>query len=338
VLCAGCESSLAGPDLPFYETGYWVTFAIESSGFAAPPEILRARWDGLEEEFLAFGSGPTWSPVGSELLYINAGIHALSLLDGSDALLRSGTAEHPPVRVFYSPGGESYAYLEFGWSGCSAIYASRRFGLTDIDLGDHCSADPQLEWRLQWSPDASELLFHSQDFGGSTYDIFATDVEGAYTWNLTDSPWDDHSPCYSPDGATIAYISNRRTGSGAEGELHLMAWDGTAVRRLTDGPARLPAFSPDGQRVAFLRPGDGLYTIRPDGSEEYFVTTNATGLASFPVAPRWSPDGEWIAYVADNGHLYTVRPDGGDNGPVSRAPLADGAFDWSPTPLTSAFK
>ncbi len=333
LLCAGCESGITAPGGPFGDTGYWLAFAAESPVDGFTPEILRASWDGRQEEFLTIGTGPAWSPAGNELLYLNGGIHALSLVNGDDALLRGGTLEHPPVRIFWSPGGARYAYLEFGWSGCNAIYVSPRYGLTDTDLGDHCSPDPRLEWRLQWSPDGAEVLFHSQDFGSTTYDIFAAKVDGSLTWNLTASPWDDHSPCYAPDGMTIAYISSRRTGYGLDGELHLMDWDGGGIRRLTDGPARLPAFSPRGDRIAFLRPGEGIFTIGPDGEYEALLTPYATGIAEFPAAPRWSPDGEWIAYIADDGYLYTVRADGSDNGPVSRAPLADGAFDWSPTAL-----
>jgi dipeptidyl aminopeptidase/acylaminoacyl peptidase len=82
----------------------------------------------------------------------------------------------------------------------------------------------------------------------------------------------------------------------AGGQIYLMNADGTGVTPLTYGLD--PAWSPDGQWIAFARWSDprGLYLIRPDGSDEHLLY-GATQIRT----PAWSPDGEWIAFSVQKG-------------------------------------
>jgi WD40 repeat protein len=60
-----------------------------------------------------------------------------------------------------------------------------------------------------------------------------------------------------------------------------------------------PAWSPDGQHLAFTTP-NGIVVSNPDGGGQRPVATNvdtAQGMRS----PAWSPDGQNIAYVAQDG-------------------------------------
>jgi Tol biopolymer transport system component len=74
---------------------------------------------------------------------------------------------------------------------------------------------------------------------------------------------------------------------------HVVTWrPGAAVRSL--GPGSLPARSPDGKRIAFIRAGE-LWVARADGSHADELTH---GLLPFPgglLDLRWSPDGSHIA-------------------------------------------
>ena len=70
-----------------------------------------------------------------------------------------------------------------------------------------------------------------------------------------------------------------------------------------------PAWSPDGQSLAFARSTDGrrsfhVYVMSADGSGVRQLTHGR-----FDESPAWSPDGRWIAY-ASTGGIRVVRPNG----------------------------
>jgi TolB protein len=66
--------------------------------------------------------------------------------------------------------------------------------------------------------------------------------------------------------------------------------DGSQVTRLTDNSEadEFPAWSPDGQYVAFTSERDGngeIYVMRADGSQ----ATNVTNNGADDLRPAWSP-------------------------------------------------
>jgi dipeptidyl aminopeptidase/acylaminoacyl peptidase len=86
--------------------------------------------------------------------------------------------------------------------------------------------------------------------------LFLLDVESGQVEPLTDGPCDETDPVWSPDGRTIAFLSNR-TGDADNNrrtDVWLIDVEDRRVRRLTFGDVAAEglAFSPDGQWVAFL--------------------------------------------------------------------------------------
>jgi len=78
-----------------------------------------------------------------------------------------------------------------------------------------------------------------------------------------------------------------------------------------------PAWSPDGQRLAFVTRGD-LWVADADG-------THADALVKDADQPAWSPNGRRLAFTRD-GSVWTVRADG-----LDERRLAPGAHPaWSP--------
>lgn len=107
-------------------------------------------------------------------------------------------------------------------------------------------------------------------------------------------------PALSPDGGEALYVLRFADGRADE-NVHTI-WrvrlDGGTPRPLTAGRSdTAPAWSPDGQRVAFLRPQDGaaqVWALPLDGGEAEQLTVLPLGAG----APVWSPDGSTIAFAA----------------------------------------
>ncbi|HJZ54065.1 MAG TPA: hypothetical protein VKE74_03875 [Gemmataceae bacterium] len=155
-------------------------------------------------------------------------------------------------------------------------------------------------------------------------DVWSINADGTGLTRLTHSPWPEFDATWSPDGALIAFRSER----SGDSEIWLMHADGSGQHRLTRGLA--PAWSPDGSLIAFAGPSgsSGIITlIRPDG----------TGLRRLPHTqggeyPSWSPDGTRIAFNSNltGDHLmYVARADGSKvAGPVG---AGEGwQVGWSP--------
>ncbi|MBI4833902.1 MAG: PD40 domain-containing protein [Planctomycetes bacterium] len=75
-----------------------------------------------------------------------------------------------------------------------------------------------------------KIAFDSNRDGNS--DIYTMDADGKNQTRLTDSPKNDISPRWSPDGKKIAFVSERDGNS----EIYVMDADGKNQTRLTNNP------------------------------------------------------------------------------------------------------
>jgi TolB protein len=130
-----------------------------------------------------------------------------------------------------------------------------------------------------WSPDGTRIAFES-DVDGDM-DIYVMDGDGGSLRQLTgrepDDDAHDEGPAWSPDGLQLAFTSGP---GNLEGDIHVMAADGSGVRRITFNETPQPGWgrdeSPDWQPVpigADLRPvgdatsaGPGAYSVHAAGA------------------------------------------------------------------------
>lgn len=158
-------------------------------------------------------------------------------------------------------------------------------------------------------------------------DLWLLDLARGGRRRITAEAGDNHSPLWSPDGATLTFASSR---AGLQQMYRLQARSLDVSGALAGGDRRTPgSWSPDGRRLAFheLRPDRlrDIWTWR-DGSDE---ATPWLATGANERAPAFSPDGRWIAYVSDTDaregdQVYIRAAEGTPNGPAVRVTPSGG--------------
>jgi Tol biopolymer transport system component len=142
----------------------------------------------------------------------------------------------------------------------------------------------------------------------------------------------------------IAFSSNRVTASSPTGDYEIYTMDsgGTGVIQLTDNTADdiQPAWSSDGQRIAFATNRDGgnyeVYVMASDGNLQSRLTDNL----GFDLSPTWSPDDQQIAFASDRDgdlEIFTMKPNGEKQVRRTRNTTVDADPAWSPDGARIAF-
>lgn len=244
-----------------------------------------------------------------------------------------------------------------------------------ITIADLCAL--QMVGTPQLSPDGSRIAYavatahDSETENGYRSAIWLAATDGsAPPRRLTFGPKRDTAPSWSPDGRTLAFVSDR----DGKAQIFLLDLDGGEARKLTDAAegAGEPRWSPDGAHILYsakVRQGEQQEPKAPQGYKpprvfttlkhkfdgEGYFDDRRRHLFVVPVAggearqltsgdwnasgPAWSPDGSAVAYCANQDEdrdtsevndLWVVTLDGGVARKVTSGKGPVSLPSWSP--------
>jgi len=183
-----------------------------------------------------------------------------------------------------------------------------------------------------FSPDGNQIVY--SDYEGSLHVVGAG---GGEPQLLAAGDGDTYLlfPAWSPDGASIAYITH--TGSTKGDTISIMRADGADRRVLIDLTHRQDSeiaplvWSPDGSRLAF---SENSTCCSTDHSWVSVIDADGSGLQTVTPpdgswGPTWSPDGQRIAFTRHQ-QIFTMAADGTDVRLVTRSEVPYFRIAWNP--------
>src|SRR5262249_24560229 len=156
------------------------------------------------------------------------------------------------------------------------------------------------EFRPSWAPSGRRAVFNFSD--GSELSI--VDLRSGITTRLAGTAGGTN-PAWSSEGS----IAFDRVFTG-DTHAYLVSAHGGLPRAVRADAVDL-SWSPDADRLAFVRPSDGsIGTAELDDEEETTVAPPGAQTACLPIecGLAWSPNGKRIAY-SDGSNIWTIRVD-----------------------------
>jgi Tol biopolymer transport system component/DNA-binding winged helix-turn-helix (wHTH) protein len=217
----------------------------------------------------------------------------------------TGLADRTSQAAF-SPDGTHVAFHRDSFvPGNSGIWIKQVGGEELVQLtsnvGDH---------RPVWSPDGRNVAFSRLSDAGRG--IYRVPARGGEAQLLYETPLVQSEIDWSPDGQMIAFTSRGKQGRPA---IFLLTNESHSSRPLTAPEEGFedwgPAFSPNGNQIAFIR--SGIVMVMPaEGGELRRLTPQPVGIQG---SPAWTPDGKSILFAAqaenETGGLWRVPAAGG---------------------------
>ncbi len=227
-------NNTATDDMPnFQRDGSRIVFSSNRNGNR---EIYSMNADGSAQTRLTTNAAsdydPFYSPDGARIAFV-------STRDGNPEIYSMNANGSGVVRLTNNAANDDAP----AWSadGTALLFHSNRAGNNDIYVMDAMPGGVGGVARLTilarndnhpaWSPDSNAVVFHSDRSGN--YQIYVMASDGLRQTPLTTSRSTNTEPCFSPDGAGIAFTSTRGTG---DQEIYTMQRSGeiNGVRQLTD--------------------------------------------------------------------------------------------------------
>lgn len=266
-------------------------------------------------DFVGEDREPVLSSNGKVLYYLSEesgtfNVHQMNLADQTTEQVT--TFENHPVRsLSISEGGQ----LCYSWDG--AIYTQQE-GQQPKKIAVEIVSVRQMQDRqivpvsgevteMALSPNGKELAFIVRG------EIYATSVDKGGTKRITNTPTQERSVSFSPDGTAILY-AGERNGSWNVYQTKLTRpeekyfYNSTVLEEsdviATDATEFQPSFSPDGKEVAYLQERTELRVINlASGQTRTIVPWDKNySYSDGDQWYEWSPDGAWflVNFLPDN--------------------------------------
>ncbi|MCD4748567.1 MAG: hypothetical protein K8R59_04260 [Thermoanaerobaculales bacterium] len=260
-------------------------------------------------EFGADDRQPVWGPDEQQLYYLsesdgNFNVWQIGLEgeSGPEQLTRHTT--HPVRFLSASQRGDlCYAFDGDLWVREAGSSESHKI---EVEVAAD-SGHNQVQWinvadqisEFELSPNGKELVFIARG------EVFVTSADHETTRRMTDTPEQERSVSFSPDGRSLLYASERN-GSwnlyrlDLEDEEEPNFFNATATSEkpiLETAPETFqPRFSPDGKEVAYLEERTALKVLNIESGEsrEILPADLNYSYADGDQWYEWSPDGLWF--------------------------------------------
>lgn len=247
-----------------------------------------------------------------------------SLRPGSDAVLKSinniwkiSEKGGKPVQVTRHTSGNLF-FPSISSDGRTIVY-EENFGLWKLDTATGKTAEIRVDIRSDEKEDAVELrtfqseaeAFHlspsTRRAAISTHgEIFTVATDRGESRRITETPWREESPAWSPDGKWIAFTSDR---SGRE-EIWIANERGEGAKRVSDSDTEKSSvvWAPDSKSLLYSASDHKLRRVEIESGKTEEIAASDTGNIS---SPQFSPDGKWVSYSKPDrflrSHVY-IRP------------------------------
>ena len=252
-----------------------------------------------EEQVILAGSrqakSPSWSPDGQNIIFaFQNGKRQETDLEDCDLF---DWGEYNKIHLRPLGGRTRYTRMHIGLDGiklCYILPPDVQWQLRQVKVATGEFTDPPSDlysYGLAWSPTNPNQWLYKGEMGLILYDASAGTSQGI------GNDFQDHTPVISPDGTRIAVAYRQHD----HWEIHTMNIDGSSRLRLTQTPLTYlarqelikqqeiygalryvptetqhwnnaaPAWSPDGQQIAFLTDRTGrweIWIMNADGSNQ----------------------------------------------------------------------
>ena len=160
----------------------------------------------FDKEYFWTPKNPRWSPDGSRITFEGPNLSKAIQTDWAKKDLHPGTlyiinSDGTGMRRLFEVPGEEDRW----WGGRIA----------------------------SWSPDGSKLVFASHKEEEKIDNIYICNSDGTGVKQITNSPFDERKPVFSPDGTQITYVAYPRGIYMKGSEIYVVDIDGANKRRVT---------------------------------------------------------------------------------------------------------